>query len=91
MVTAAGSDNVAADAFQLGASYFIMKPFNREIVLDKIHRVCSGSVRLYNYAERKRVQPYVDKTEYIQQNLENDVTSSYMRSGSLRILKGISI
>ena len=34
MVTAAGNDNVAADAFQLGASYYIMKPFNREVVMD---------------------------------------------------------
>ncbi len=88
MVTAAGSDNVAADAFQLGASYFIMKPFNREIVLDKIRRVCSGSVKLSNYAERKRVQPYVDKTEYIQQNLENDVTQLLHEIGIPAHIKG---
>ena len=40
MVTAAGSEQVASDAFQMGASYYIMKPFNREVVMDKIRRVC---------------------------------------------------
>ncbi len=40
MVTAAGSENVAADAFQLGASYYIMKPFDRAVVMDRIRRVC---------------------------------------------------
>lgn len=88
MVTAAGSDNVAADAFQLGASYFIMKPFNKEIVLDKIRRVCSGSGRLSNYAEMKRVQPYAGKAEYIQQNLENDVTQLLHEIGIPAHIKG---
>lgn len=88
MVTAAGSDHVAADAFQLGASYFIMKPFNREIVMDKIRRVCCGQVRLSNYAEMKKVQPYADKAEYIQQNLENDVTQLLHEIGIPAHIKG---
>lgn len=88
MVTAAGSDNVAADAFQLGANYFIMKPFNREVVMDKIRRVCGGKTRLTNYAEMKRVQPYVDKTEYIQQNLERDVTQLLHEIGIPAHIKG---
>lgn len=88
MVTAAGSEHVAADAFQLGASYFIMKPFNREIVLEKIRRVCNGNTRLSNYAEMKKVQPYVDKTEYIQQNLENDVTQLLHEIGIPAHIKG---
>lgn len=88
MVTAAGSDNVAADAFQLGASYFIMKPFNREIVLDKIRRVCCSTVRTPIYAEMKKVQPYADKTEYIQQNLEDDVTQLLHEIGIPAHIKG---
>lgn len=35
MVTAASSENLTADAFKLGASYYIMKPFTRDSVLDK--------------------------------------------------------
>ena len=40
MVTAASSQNVTEDAFRLGANYYIMKPFNRDVILDKIRRVC---------------------------------------------------
>ena len=31
MVTAASSQDVTEDAFRLGANYYIMKPFNRDI------------------------------------------------------------
>ena len=88
MITAAGSDNVAADAFQMGASYFIMKPFNKEIVLDKIRRVCCSKTHLSNYAEMKKVGPYVDRSEYIQQNLENDVTQLLHEIGIPAHIKG---
>lgn len=88
MVTAAGSDNVTADAFQLGANYFIMKPFSREVVMDKIRRVCFGKVRLSNYTEMKKVHPYVDKTDYIQQNLEGDVTQLLHEIGIPAHIKG---
>lgn len=88
MVTAAGNDNVAADAFRLGANYYIMKPFNREIVMDKIRRVCSGNARLGSSEEMKRVTPYVDKSEYIRQNLENDVTRLLHEIGIPAHIKG---
>lgn len=39
MVTAASSENLTADAFKLGASYYIMKPFTRDSVLDKLKRL----------------------------------------------------
>lgn len=39
MVTAASSQDVTEDAFRLGANYYIMKPFSRDVVLDKIRRV----------------------------------------------------
>ena len=88
MVTAAGNDNVAADAFQLGASYYIMKPFNREVVMDKIRRVCKGNAKLSSNEEMKRVSPYVDRSEYIRQNLENDVTRLLHEIGIPAHIKG---
>lgn len=39
MVTAAGSENMTADAFRMGANYYVMKPFSREVILDKVRRV----------------------------------------------------
>ena len=71
MVTAAGSDQVTRDAFRLGASYFIMKPFQKELVMDKIRRVCAGSEKNLPYAENEKINPYMDRNEYIRQNLGN--------------------
>ncbi|MCD8371354.1 MAG: sporulation transcription factor Spo0A [Clostridiales bacterium] len=38
ILTTAGSDRVAEDAFGLGASYYILKPFEQEAVMEKIRR-----------------------------------------------------
>ena len=88
MITAAGSENVTADAFRMGASYYIMKPFNREIIVDKIHRVGKAPVGLPEAAEANRIRPYVDKTEYMKQNLENDVTHILHEIGIPAHIKG---
>ena len=45
MVTAASSQDVTEDAFRLGANYYIMKPFNREVILDKIRRVSKSRLK----------------------------------------------
>ena len=45
MVTAAGSDAVTSDAFRMGASYFIMKPFKKEVLVDKIHRIANYGLK----------------------------------------------
>ena len=39
MITAASSENLTADAFRMGACYYIVKPFSKEAVLDKVHRL----------------------------------------------------
>ena len=41
MVSAAGSENVTEDSFRMGANYFIMKPFEKDSVIEKIRRVAS--------------------------------------------------
>lgn len=88
MVTAAGSDQVTRDAFRLGASYFIMKPFQKELVMDKIRRVCAGSEKNLPYAENEKINPYMDRNEYIRQNLENDVTRLLHEIGIPAHIKG---
>ncbi len=90
MITAASSQYVTEDAFRLGANYYIMKPFSREVILDKIWRVGNGRSRVTaqsGTAERK-VQPYVDKAAYIEQNLETDVTQMLHEIGIPAHIKG---
>lgn len=88
MVTAAGSETVAADAFQLGASYYIMKPFDRAVVMDRIRRVCRRTVRPAVREDVRPMTPCVDKQEYMRQHLENDVTQMLREIGIPAHIKG---
>ncbi len=88
MVTAASSENLTADAFHLGASYYIMKPFTKDSVLDKVRRVKGHRNKATTLAGTKKVIPYMDKTEYMEQNLENDVTQMLHEIGIPAHIKG---
>ena len=90
MVSAAGSENVTADAFRMGAHYFIMKPVSRDVVVDKIRRVGNtrGRAGIAAAAGIRKVKPYVNKAEYIEQNLENDVTQMLHELGIPAHIKG---
>ena len=88
MITAAGSDQVASDAFQRGAGYSIMKPFDPVVVMDKIRRVVRGAAKLSPKDEMKTVEPYVNREEYMEQNLENDVTRMLHEIGIPAHIKG---
>ena len=91
MVTAASSQDVTEDAFRLGANYYIMKPFSRDVVLDKIRRVSRGRVRAAAAGDHggvRRVQPYLDKAAYMEQNLETDVTQMLHEIGIPAHIKG---
>lgn len=87
MVSAAGSENVTTDAFRMGANYFIMKPFSRDVIVDKVRRVGRSRGKVGPAAARK-VKPYVNKSEYIEQNLENDVTQMLHELGIPAHIKG---
>lgn len=88
MVTAAGSDNVTEEAFGMGASYYIMKPFDKDVVIDKIRKVGREKVRVVRNDDSKRVRPYVDKKEYMKLNLEHDVTQMLHEIGIPAHIKG---
>ena len=88
MVTAAGSENITEDAFRMGANYYIMKPFNRDIIIDKVRRVGHGKAKNAPTAGIKKVKPYVNKEEYMEQNLENDVTQMLHEIGIPAHIKG---
>lgn len=88
MVTAAGSERVASNAFKNGASYFIMKPFNREVVMERIREACEHRDFLSDRPEMTRVKPYMDKTDYMKDNLEQDVTKLLHEIGIPAHIKG---
>lgn len=90
MVTAASSQDVTEDAFRLGANYYIMKPFSKDVILDKIRRVSRSRMKTApgNAAVERTVQPYLDKAAYMEQNLETDVTQMLHEIGIPAHIKG---
>lgn len=98
MVTAAGSEHMTQDAFQMGANYYIMKPFQKEVVLEKIRRLTSSEPQEKTLGRTGRTalpvstqsvsKKYASKEEYIRQNLENDITQMLHEIGVPAHIKG---
>ncbi len=90
MVSAAGSENVTEDAFRLGANYFIMKPFTREVVVDKVRRLAGSASKPKGMSlpHSRKIRPYENQVEYMEQNLENDVTQILHEIGVPAHIKG---
>ena len=90
IVSAAGNETVASAAFRNGASYYILKPFDREILLDKIHLVAEERIRTktVSVVREKPTETYFAKGDYIRQNLEDDVTQLLHEIGIPAHIKG---
>ena len=85
VITAIGQERITEDAFQLGASYYIMKPFDSDMVLNRMKHI--GRSKTYG-AESRRIAPYEKKEQYIERNLENDVTNLIHEIGVPAHIKG---
>ena len=79
MLSAAGSELVTEEAFQAGVNYYLMKPFDRDILMRKIRhaghlprRITAGKMM---EVPRPAVmeEPAVTKEEYMEEHLEADI------------------
>lgn len=86
VITAIGQEKITEDAFELGADYYILKPFDNEMVLNRIRHVRRNSER--SFTEAKRVKAYESKKEYMDRNLETDVTNIIHEIGVPAHIKG---
>lgn len=83
IVTAIGQERITEDAFEKGASYYILKPFNNETVIQRIKS--SGSMTRHDYQsgavkyETETVKP---------ENLEKQVTDMIHEIGIPAHIKG---
>jgi len=85
VVTAIGQERVTESAFALGASFYIMKPFDGAVILQRIHQVMgNGSFCKSEGTVRAGVEQVVDK-EY---HLEADVTDIIHEIGVPAHIKG---
>ncbi len=85
VITAIGQERITEDAFQLGASYYIMKPFDSDMVLNRMKHIGKGK---RGGAEGRKIVPYESKEQYIERNLETDVTNLIHEIGVPAHIKG---
>lgn len=87
VITAIGQEKITEDAFHLGADYYIMKPFDNDIIINRIKHIRDRS-QTNSSQELRKVNAYENKTEYIERNLETDVTNIIHEIGVPAHIKG---
>jgi two-component system response regulator (stage 0 sporulation protein A) len=68
-----------------------MKPFSKDVLMDKIHRVSKGrmkNMQVSGGTKERKIVPYLDKEVYMEQNLETDVTQMLHEIGIPAHIKG---
>lgn len=83
VITAVGQERITEDAFNKGANYYVMKPFNNEMLLERIKSVR----KMFRNYEKKNEN---GKTEGTQggEDLENRVTNMLHEIGIPAHIKG---
>ena len=70
VVTAVGQEKITEDAFNKGANYYIMKPFNNKVLVDRIKTVS----RVFQNHERKNEET-METIQIREEDLETRVTN----------------
>lgn len=86
MITAVGQEKVTEDAFSLGADYYIMKPFDNDVVISRIKRVRNQEIK--QKKDVRKVNAYEKKQNIEERDLENDVTNIIHEIGVPAHIKG---
>lgn len=86
VLSAIGQEDVTEDAFALGANYYMMKPFNNELLLGRLRSLLNRGERILNPiktagSERRR-------SSYETRDLETDVTNMIHEIGVPAHIKG---
>ena len=94
MLSAAGGEQVTEEAFRAGVNYYLMKPFDRDILMTKIRhagrlpvRIPSGRLLEAPLPVREE-ESKITREEYIQEHLETDITKMLHELGIPAHIKG---
>ena len=86
VISAIGQERITDYAFTLGANYYIMKPFDHEMLLNRMQSLKED--RQKKKAEIKKIAPYETRMDYMERNLETDVTNMIHEIGVPAHIKG---
>lgn len=88
VVSAIGQENITENAFSMGAMYFIMKPFENDMILKRIHQVSDNQILQPLHPAVKPARGLEYAAEYKEKNLETDVTNIIHEIGVPAHIKG---
>ena len=95
ILSAVGGEQMTEEAFQAGANYFLMKPFDKDILVNKIRRIGKRPVRPVPgkvlEAPLKAATPEeaaMNREEYMTEHLETDITKMLHELGIPAHIKG---
>lgn len=95
ILSAEGGEQMTEEAFQAGANYFLMKPFDKDILVNKIRRIGKRPVRPVPgkvlEAPLKAATPEeaaMNREEYMKEHLETDITKMLHELGIPAHIKG---
>ena len=83
VISAIGQEGITEDAFNLGAYYYIMKPFDNDMVLRRVK-----SIKNYVTAGNFKIAENSGKDQRVIDNLENQVTDMIHEVGVPAHIKG---
>ena len=86
VVSAVGQERITEDAFDLGADYFMLKPFDNKMLLNRIKHIRRAGERRAREMNRPRQKE--EENTYNQGNLETDVTDIIHEIGVPAHIKG---
>ncbi|MGN0482860.1 MAG: sporulation transcription factor Spo0A [Lachnospiraceae bacterium] len=87
MISAIGQEKITEDAFQLGADYYIMKPFDNDMVINRIKNIQKRPARTTG-SELRKVNAYEKQETFMERNLETEVTDIIHEIGVPAHIKG---
>ena len=95
ILSAVGGEQMTEEAFQAGANYCLMKPFDKDILVNKIRRIGKRPVRPVPgkvlEAPLKAATPEeaaMNREEYMKEHLETDITKMLHELGIPAHIKG---
>ena len=93
ILSAAGGEDVAEEAFRAGANYYMMKPFDKESLLNRIRRAGKqeekrAEGRTVEMEPERERRSALSRKEYMEENLETDITKMLHELGIPAHIKG---
>ena len=84
IISAIGQEGITEDAFNLGAHYYIMKPFDNDMVLSRVRSIKNNAK---NNRKKESMNHYLNESDLLKY-IENDVTEVIHDVGIPAHIKG---